>query len=389
MATTAAADAAPHEGGKGGEEEETVLAAGSAPLDQQAPRPSSPVVDDDDLDHDEEEEEEDDEGSLHSRDSEYTYETVSDDEDLEGEGKKKGKGGGWFGFFRRKRDDGDAEDEEEEVSDDDEDEATDDEGDGEGEDDEGEVKEGEKVQIEADPVPPSSPAPSDSSDDRPLHPLLAPSPSPAKMSLSPNESGAEVAGKDDEEAEMAEAIERVRRRIESNGGNLYGALDPEDRKLVDELRGETDPKVIQEAVARREDGGGGGDGGEASGKGAVGPMSELGEETQAQRPGERGGAPEADTDAGDVGDAEGDGNEGGDDEEEDDDEEEEGEPTLSERRSLLSLAAEHDRVDVLRELLGEGTGEEDVTLRETLLAGRCDGELSAVCFPPRSMLLQV
>ena len=38
-------------------------------------------------------------------------------------------------------------------------------------------------------------------------------------------------------------------------------------------------------------------------------------------------------------------------------------PTLEEQRSLLSLAAEHDGVDVIQELL------RDATLHETLLAG--------------------
>ena len=50
-------------------------------------------------------------------------------------------------------------------------------------------------------------------------------------------------------------------------------------------------------------------------------------------------------------------------EDEDEDEEDDERPTLEEQRSLLSLAAEHDRVDVIQELL------RDATLHDTLLAG--------------------
>ncbi|KAL9186374.1 hypothetical protein ACHAXT_005612 [Thalassiosira profunda] len=58
----------------------------------------------------------------------------------------------------------------------------------------------------------------------------------------------------------------------------------------------------------------------------------------------------------------------------DDDDDDEEQPTIEEQRSLLSLAAEHDRVDVLQELL-RGPSSDDSALFSSLLAGTShDGE---------------
>ncbi|KAL7547320.1 LOW QUALITY PROTEIN: hypothetical protein ACHAWF_010639 [Thalassiosira exigua] len=325
----------------------------------------------------------DDVRSDRSVDSEYTYETVEDSDDEEDGGRGKGSkaaggggtgGGGWFGFLRRGRRRGGGkgeEDDEEERSEGEEEEISEEESEVEegegagateaeatGRDDEGGDDEGE-----------GGDASSSSDDGRHDHPLLAPSPVPSsKASLAvPTEHSAEEA------ALMAEAIRRVQDRIASNGGNLYGALDPADKKLVDDLRGVDDPKTIEEAAARSAEGGAG--------------EKEAAREEPAQSRGESLPTGEEGASASRT-EEEGEESEGGEeaeaeyseDEEEDDDER----PTLEERRSLLSLAAEHDRVDVLQELLGAkggggggpgggGADEDDVDarggLRATLLAG--------------------
>jgi len=300
---------------------------------------------DDDLDHDD-------------SDSQYTYESYSDDDESK-------KGRGWFGgFFGRRQSHHDGS--EEDYSDDD--------GDGE------EIYKGEEEfkmnEVDGEALTPRK---EDAVDE------------------GGNPGIKELAACQDEEEDksedklMAEAILRVQNRIAANNGNLYNSLEPADKRLVDGLKGVTDAKVIEKAVEESfniED-----DEVETSVK--TGKMAheidtpkEVGADACEKDDQPTAETPETDAvllnvsvdtppsptalDTTDdlvyagppirgvttTDDPRNVATEVCSDEDEDE------EPTLDEKRSLLGLAAEHDRVDVIKDLLNDST---DIV--ETLLAG--------------------
>ena len=322
---------------------------------------SSATGHDDDLGHDD-------------SDSQYTYESYSDSVDDEPKKRR-----GWFGgFFGRRQSHYD--ESEEDYSEDDED----------GE----ESNKGEeeyKVNV-ADDVTQTS-RKDDAVDERPIgqDALIT---RPRDTDVDPRSCSGSIEeltachGKEEdkkgiteedksEDKLMAEAILRVQNRIAANNGNLYKALEPADKKLVDGLKGVTDAKEIEKVVEESLN--------EATGKMAH-EVDRPKEGADAREEDKQLDTPETDavhlnvdtpalptapdmTDAlvyadlpirgvavtNDQRSAATDADEVYSDEDE--------EPTLDEKRSLLGLAAEHDRVDVIKDLLS------DTTDLETLLTG--------------------
>jgi len=213
---------------------------------------------------------------------------------------------------------------------------------------------------------------------------------------------------DDESILMAQAIQRVQQRIQSHGGNIYNALEMKDQVLVDTLRGVEDENVIREVVGRameeeeqemvvdrnevvdlKEDSVVNGDVDHDDNEQVnLLEMDENQETTATKQPfiqhgvymeesqlvATNGNSNGVDNSNNDVkmmeskGYDDEDHQQQDDDEEEstDEDEEEEEGPTLEEQRSLLSLAAEHDRVDVIKELLSISQNED---VNTSLLCG--------------------
>jgi len=267
-------------------------------------------------------------------DSEYTYETISDDEANEPKKKK-----GWFGFLKRgkqtKQDDegsissSSSENEEEDIiaaldnhkqilSEEDESNSTVSSDDGHG-----------KHHLLNSP--------------QTIHPTIS-----SSTSLNNNTDNKIKQEEKDEEEErlMAQAVQRVQQRIQQSGGNLYNALDEHDKQLVDELKGVKDVKKIKEVVDKSIDA-------EFNNKGGKDREEEAYMSTQTE-------SPVIDIEPSAVeNNKEGPNNQQQEQslldnessEEEYDEESEDDEPTIVEKQSLLSLAAEHDRVDVINELL--------------------------------------
>ena len=303
-------------------------------------------------------------------DSEYTYVT-DDEEDEIATNKSSSDKKGWFSFLRR--------DDEHHEADDDDDDASEDSFETEEEDDEVEDCENDNESETLPFVDHNSTASSSSEEDDILDQIDKYNPSTVQQDNNNDDKEEET----EESILMAQAIQRVQQRIQSHGGNIYNALETNDQQLVDSLRGVHDESVIREVVGRAMDR-------EEIEKKEVNKGGEeedlfvqevkvevLQEEdsandnvnllkmedkeiTQPEFVPNNGsnGVVTADNDVKPI---EGEGSdenqehslkEGhGESEEEDDDEEEEEGPTLEEQRSLLSLAAEHDRVDVIKELL--------------------------------------
>eukprot|EP00985_Skeletonema_marinoi_P021203 scaffold12909_cov133-Skeletonema_marinoi.AAC.15 len=204
---------------------------------------------------------------------------------------------------------------------------------------------------------------------------------------------------DDESILMAQAIQRVQQRIQSHGGNIYNALEMKDQVLVDTLRGVEDENVIREVVGRameeeehemavdrnevvdlKEDSVVNGDVDHDDNEQVnLLEMEENQETTATKQPfiqhgvyveesqlvATNGNSNGVDNSNNDVKMMESKGYDDEDHQQQDDDEEgtdedeeEEEGPTLEEQRSLLSLAAEHDRVDVIKELLSISQNED-------------------------------
>ena len=188
----------------------------------------------------------------------------------------------------------------------------------------------------------------------------------------------------DESTLMAEAIQRVQQRIQSHGGNIYDALETNDQVLVDTLRGVEDPEVIREVVGKAMDMEEATDDDEAmmvnnekvddetiavveqEKEELISPRKEVENGITPEQPFIEQGVYVEESDLilnndtlnGVDNDYKDEGHnakfhenvEEHSQSSYDEEEEEEG-PTLEEQRSLLSLAAEHDRVDVIKELL--------------------------------------
>ena len=348
------------------------------------------------------EEDNSDDDEYNDSDSEYTYETISDEDDEADQPTKKSSKGGWFGFLRggnKKKQ------EEEEYS-------------SSGSEDEEEEEEEDIVAAidNLHSVLKEGEEEIQSSDDEHIkHPLLNDSSSPSTNNIN-NINSTKDENEEEEALLMAQAISRVQQRIQNNNGNLYEALDEDDKQLVDSLKGVKDEEKIREVVEQSmqkkkveekescevgeervtselvEGVFGGGDGGGTkklivdtnnAANNATAIMMEdtpkvteiikshvVQEQTEESlvldsvpdmKP-EVHTEPLLDVEPSiqvDKNEHSESGGEDEDDEDEDDDEQ----PTLEEQRSLLSLAAEHDRVDVIQELLN------DPALHELLLAG--------------------
>lgn len=265
------------------------------------------------------------EDSVHSDDddSEYTYVT---DEEEEEPAKKRG----WFGFLRREKhvaDDDDYESEEEGSHNDD----------GSAASDHQEDTEHFTTADNRDAIDQHSTAASASSEDE--ESKIIDKYDPQKSLGSPKE--------EEESILMAQAIQRVQQRIQSHGGNIYNA---------ETTAATNQPSFIPQGVHP--------------------PPSELLESKNNTENSSINGGSKIDVKLEDQFN----GNEQGEEEEEeehpqeeeekhdeddDDDDEEEG-PTIEEQRSLLSLAAEHDRVDVIKELLSISPNED---MNTSLLCG--------------------
>ena len=340
---------------------------------------------------------------IHSDDdSEYTYVTDDEEED-ELAAKSSSNKKGWFSFLRRK----DHHDDEEEDDDASEDSY-------ESEDNEEEEMEGgsdhESVVSETAPVTDAdqhstAASSSEEEDDEDILDQID------KYNPPPTNNNEEET--EDESILMAQAIQRVQQRIQSHGGNIYNALETKDQQLVDSLRGVKDESVIREVVGRAMDRE------EEIEKKELKQVVDLeqkvkeeeevlhedlindkAEETSTSKQpfiehgvcvennevapnysrsngaagngvkmmnGEGYKEDEKHTlkDGRDENEARDDQTNDEDDDDDDDDEEEEG-PTLEEQRSLLSLAAEHDRVDVIKELLSIS---QDDDVNSSLLLG--------------------
>ena len=301
----------------------------------------------------------------HDSDSQYTYESYSDDDEPK---KRRGWFGGLFGRRQSHYDES-----EEEYSEEDE----------EGEDSNmGEGKSKENVEDDETPA---------SRKEGAVDEVGNPTSSSCTGGI---EELAACHGEEEDMSEdklMAEAISRVQNRIAANNGNLYNSLEPADKKLVDELKGVTDTKEIEKAVEEslniiedekvetsvkigerahetdRPKGVGADEKDEQStaeipkADAAAGPL-DVGTPESPTDPDRTDAAVYAESTVrgaaavDEPSDAE---TKIADEECSDEDEE----PTLNEKRSLLSLAAEHDRVDVIKDLLSDSN---DV---ETLLTG--------------------
>ena len=340
--------------------------------------------------------EEDDERSVSvdgsDDDSEYTYVT-DEEEDEETESRKKG---GWFGFLRRGKQHADSDEESYDDSDDD-----DDDDEGGSENDSSSADDGNNIhQTTATAAAMNddhSTTSSSSSEEDILDQIDKYNPANNNIKE----------GNDEEEAIlMAQAIQRVQQRIQKHGGDIYNVLDDRDKHLVDSLRGVEDESVIRDVVDKAEkererevgnsEGGKNNDsmvvksehneGGEANmGVDHADSVNEVTEETiptnKQQQPFIEHGVyveesdlvkevsgkleEQVDENNGEKNQEEDDNDETEEEDEEEEDDEEEG-PTLEEQRSLLSLAAEHDRVDVIKELLSISQNDE---VNTSLLCG--------------------
>jgi len=270
-------------------------------------------------------------------DSEYTYETISDDEANEPKKKK-----GWFGFLKRGK----------QTKQDDEGSISSSSSENEEEDIIAALDNHKQILSEEED---DSNSVSTSDDEHGKHHLLN-SPQTIHPTISSetslnttNKLKQQQEEKDEEEERlMAQAVQRVQQRIVQSGGNLYNALDEHDQKLVDELKGVNDLMKIKEVVDKSIDD-------EFNNKGGKereveanvctqtkSPMIDIepsAVETKQEEPNKQ----QQEQSLLD--------NESSSDEEYDDEESEDEEPTIVEKQSLLSLAAEHDRVDVINELL--------------------------------------
>ena len=292
----------------------------------------------------------------HDSDSEYTYETVTDDEEDDFKNKR---GGSWFGFLgggsKKKQD--------EEMN----------KGGANSDDDDCEEEDivaafdNHQRNLQESMDNKDDGSTSSSEDEHAKHHLLK---SPTQDITTKTKSSEKAEEEEEKETIlMAQAIQRVQQRIQNNGGNLYDALSEGDRKLVDELKGIQDEEVIQQAVINSL---------EASlvdtdkKERKVATSSQEGEnhhqnnltiDTIAtnKKVSEEETTPKvseiihahvhnkATDDA--AADGERLAKDHADESSDEDDEEDDEQPTLEEQRSLLSLAAEHDRVDVIQELL--------------------------------------
>ena len=170
----------------------------------------------------------------HDSDSEYTYETVTDDEEDDNKNKREGS---WFGFLgggsKRKQDEemtkgganSDDDCEEEDIV---------------------AAFDNHQRNLQESMDNKDDGSTSSSEDEHAKHHLLK---SPTQDITTKTKSSEKAEEEEEKETIlMAQAIQRVQQRIQNNGGNLYDALSEGDRKLVDELKGIQDEEVIQQAV---------------------------------------------------------------------------------------------------------------------------------------------
>lgn len=290
------------------------------------------------------------------------YETDSDEEEGSPDKKK-----GWFSFLRRKKQD--------EVESDEED---DDDGSGNSSQGSGGEKGDEAGGLDIN-------LRATANDQHPTQPTTTATTEPLE-----------------EDILLTQAIQRVQQRIQSKGGNVYNALDESDKRLVDDLRGVEDESVLRKMVCERMEE----EFAEKDALAASAPDGALDEDDVITEP-SLNTEPSLDTEPSVVttlGDTNVDEepltessvetveteeslnqNEQqqqrqhqereplGQHHNHEDSESDDDEPTLEEQRSLLSLAAEHDRVDVIQELLGT-----DPSLQQSLLAGvsHAEGDVS-------------
>ncbi|KAK1738282.1 hypothetical protein QTG54_010951 [Skeletonema marinoi] len=344
-------------------------------------------------------------------DSEYTYVT-DDDEEEEDESVMKHNKKGWFSFLRRDgHDDDDCEDEDYES----------DEGEIEGSSDHESVVSEHRIEDSNAGITPSADTTTTAATPQQQQQQQEDDHSTSSSSSEEEEdildqidnynpsstnNNNKQEEEDDESILMAQAIQRVQQRIQSHGGNIYNALEMKDQVLVDTLRGVEDENVIREVVGRameeeelemvvdRNE--------EVDVKGDIIvngdvdhdddfqveslEMEEDQETTATKQPfiqhgvyveesqlvATNGNSNGVDNGNNDVKMMESKGYDDEDhqqqDEEDDEgtDEDEEEGPTLEEQRSLLSLAAEHDRVDVIKELLSISQNED---VNTSLLCG--------------------
>jgi len=263
-------------------------------------------------------------------DSEYTYETISDDDD---DNNTKPKKKGWFGFLKRGK----------QTKQEDEGSISSSSSENEEEDIIAALDNHKQILSEEDN---ESNYTVSSDDGHGKHHLLN---SPQTIHPTISSTSLNTTNKlnqqqqQEEERLMAQAVQRVQQRIKQSGGNLYEALDEHDKQLVDELKGVKDVKKIKEIVDKSIDA-------EFDSGGSKdredGDMKEE-PSVDVKPPIEDKEGPIEQQQEQSLLDNKSSSDEEYDDEESDEDEE----PTIVEKQSLLSLAAEHDRVDVINELL--------------------------------------
>ena len=290
-------------------------------------------------------------------DSEYTYETISDDDDT------KPKKSGWFGFLKRGKQ---KDDDEGSIS-------SSSESENEEEDIIAALDNHKQILSEEDS---NSNSVSSSDDEHGKHHLLN-SPQTIHPTISSSDINTVEVKDEDEERLMAQAVQRVQQRIQRSGGNLYEALDEHDKKLVDELKGVKDVKKIKEVVDRSIDD-------EFSNKGGKEDVKEETETKKEESNNQQQKQSLLDNESSSEEESSG------------DEESDEDEPTIVEKQTLLSLAAEHDRVDVIKELLTISDkpslnqfehdlllqGVSSVTSPNTMFLDGDGGRLEAIFVPP-------